>query len=332
MDILITAWYWLIGFCVMMYVLLDGVDLGIGILFPFFPNQRDRQTMISTILPVWDGNQTWLVLGTASLYGAFPLAFSLLLPALYLPILLMVLGLLFRGITFEFRLKAHKALPLWDGLFFLGSTVVTVIQGLVLGTFVTGFQLGKTGHILDFTLFTPFNMTCAIALLFGYALLGSTWVIAKTTGNLQKKMFSVAWIGLIIMSLGLLIISIWTPFISPAIWHIWFNPHYIYKLALLPFVTGCLILLCAYSIYQRREYILFWICLSIFMCSYAGVGISTWPYLIPHVMTTEQAAAPHSSLLFMFMGAAILLPFLLGYTLYSYYIFRGKITEMIGYD
>jgi len=186
MNTLTFAWFVIIGFCIFMYVLLDGLDLGIGILFPLFKNKEDRSLMMSTILPVWDGNQTWLVLGGASLYGAFPLAFSLLLPALYLPIFLMVLALLLRGITFEFRLKATHAQPFWDKVFFLSSTTVAITQGFVLGTFVTGFQSAPGGH-LQYHLFTAFNLICAIALLLGYALLGSAWSILKCAGNLQKK-------------------------------------------------------------------------------------------------------------------------------------------------
>ncbi len=331
MELLSTAWYLIIGFCIFMYVLLDGFDLGVGILFPFFKEQHDRSVMISTILPVWDGNQTWLVLGGATLYGAFPLAFSLILPTLYLPIFLMVLALLFRGITFEFRLKATRALRFWDGLFFCSSAIATFCQGLVLGTFVKGYHFIPGHTVLSFNLFSLFNIVCGMALLFGYALLASTWVIAKTSGALQARMYKVAYICLTAVSLFLFAISLWTPFIDETIRDIWFNPHYIYNLAMLPFATGCLILYCFYCLYKKREYLLFWLCLGIFLCSYTGVGISTWPYLIPRVLTVWDAAAPDTTLQFMLVGALILLPVLLAYTLYSYYIFRGKITEVIGY-
>src|SRR3990167_7154740 len=199
MELLASAWFVIIGFCIIMYVLLDGFDLGVGILFPFFKRQ-DRDMMMSSILPLWDGNQTWLVLGGASLYGAFPLAFSLLLPALYLPIFLMILALLFRGITFEFRLKAKRALRFWDNLFFLSSTIATFSQGLVLGTFVKGYYITAGHSTLTYQLFSPFNVACGFSLLFGYALLASTWVIAKTTGELQKQMYHVAFICLCVVS------------------------------------------------------------------------------------------------------------------------------------
>jgi cytochrome d ubiquinol oxidase subunit II len=331
-DMLTTVWFFIIGFCIIMYVLLDGFDLGIGILFPFFPDKHDRSVMMSTILPVWDGNQTWLVLGGASLYGAFPLAFSLLLPALYLPIFIMVLALLFRGITFEFRLKAKRSLRVWDMLFFLSSTIATFSQGLVLGTFVKGYTQSSGSELLNYEILTPFNIACGISLIFGYVLLGSAWTIGKTTGPLQEKMYRVAKISLAMVALSMMIVSLWTPFIDANIRNIWFNPHYMYKLAVLPIITGVLILYYAHSLYKKYEYRLFWLTIGIFLCGYAGFGISTWPYLIPRVLTVWDAAAPPSSQLFMLVGALLLLPLLVGYTSYSYYIFRGKIKDIIGYE
>jgi cytochrome d ubiquinol oxidase subunit II len=329
-HVLAATWIVIIGFCIIMYVLLDGFDLGIGILFPLFPKSDDKNIMISTVLPVWDGNQTWLVLGFASLYGAFPKAFSLLLPALYLPIFLMVMALLFRGITFEFRLKETGSRKLWDILFFVSSTLATFAQGLVLGTFVKGFQLGPNDTLI-YEIFTGFNVTCGVALLFGYTLLAAAWIIGKTTGALQKKMFGVARVSLFGVAFIMMVISLWTPFIDPSIGEIWFNPNYMLKLALLPLLTGGLVVYCAYSLHKRYEYIIFWLALGIFICGYLGFGISTFPYLIPRVLTVFEAAAPVSSLLFMLFGALLLLPLLIGYTSYSYYVFRGKITKTIEY-
>lgn len=329
-EVLASAWVVIIGFCIIMYVLLDGFDLGIGILFLFYRNREERNIMVSTVLPVWDGNQTWLVLGVASLYGAFPRAFSLILPALYLPVFTMVIALLLRGITFEFRLKAKNSLRLWDNLFVLSSTVVTLCQGLMLGTFVKGFTLGSD-NTLNYTLITPFSIACAIALLFGYALLGATWIIAKTKGDLQKHMFVSAKIALLGVVIFMVVISLWSPFIDPTIQQVWFNQKYIYKLAILPLVSGMLIVYMIYALQNRSEYILFWLTIGIFVCGYIGFGISTFPYIIPHVLTIWQMAAPEGSLLFMLFGALLLLPVLLAYTSYAYYVFRGKVTEMIGY-
>lgn len=328
MELLASTWYVIIGFCIIMYVLLDGFDLGIGILFPFF-NEHDQNLMVSSILPVWDGNQTWLVLGVACLYGAFPFAFSLILPALYLPLLIMVIALLLRGITFEFRLKEKKYRWLWSHIFYISSAIATFCQGLLLGAFVSGFDLDSQGA-LALLIMTPFNITCGIALLFGYALLGATWIIGKTTGSIQNKMYNAALLCLYAVAFFLCVISVVSPFIADAIWQRWFGPNF-YKLLILPMITGLLIVYFIYCIYRRKEYFLYWLTVGIFLCSYIGFGISTWPYLIPHIITVWQAAAPPGSQLFMLIGTLLLLPILIAYTAYAYYIFRDKVTDIIDY-
>lgn len=329
MEMLSNVWYCIIGFCIIMYVLLDGFDLGIGILFPFF-DEKEQNIMMSTILPVWDGNQTWLVLGVACLYGAFPHAFSLLLPVLYLPLLFMVLGLLLRGITFEFRLKEKKYRKWWSFIFFVSSVTITFIQGLLVGSFVKGFEVGPQGDLI-FSLLTPFNITCGFALLFGYALLGITWLIAKTTGDIQKQMYLMAQPCLWIVVFFLGIISLWSPFIEPDIWQRWFGANRFYRILFLPSLTAVLVMILSYSIRQRYEYLLYWLTVGIFLCSYIGFGISTWPYLIPHHITIWQVAAPPSSQIFMLIGTLLLLPILIGYTSYAYYIFRDKVKDSIDY-
>lgn len=328
MDLLATAWYVIIGFCIIMYVLLDGFDLGIGILFPFF-NDKDQNIMMSTILPVWDGNQTWLVLGVACFYGAFPAAFSLILPALYLPILVMVIALLLRGITFEFRLKEKTYRWFWNHVFFLSSVIVTLSQGLLLGAFVRGFQLDANQQLV-FSALDPFNICCSIALLFGYSLLGATWTIAKTTGNIQEKMYHTTFICLVMVSFFLGLISIWSPLESSVIWQRWFGNNFSH-LVFLPIISGILILFFFRAIHKRSEYILYWLTVGIFLCAYIGFGISTYPYIIPHKITIWEAAAPPESQLFMLIGTLLLLPILIGYTSYAYYIFRDKVTDVIEY-
>jgi cytochrome bd ubiquinol oxidase subunit II len=330
MELLANVWYVIIGFCIIMYVLLDGFDLGVGILFPFFA-EEDRDLMLAAILPVWDGNQTWLVLGVACFYGAFPLAFSILMPALYLPLLIMVIGLLFRGITFEFRLKEKNYPWLWNYILFFSSIVVCISQGILLGSFVQGFKLGPQNNLI-FSLLTPFNIVCGIALIFGYALLGATWVIAKTEGILQKKMYAMSRFFLWMVAFFLSFISLWSPFVNPNIWDRWFAPEHFYKVLFLPCFTASIIVYFHYCIQARKEYILYILTVLIFLCSYAGFAISTWPYIIPHQINIIQAAAPPSSQLFMLIGTLILLPILIGYTAYAYYIFRGKVTKSsIGY-
>jgi cytochrome bd ubiquinol oxidase subunit II len=193
MNMLALAWAGIIAFGIIMYIILDGFDLGIGILFPFFRGEDEKDLMVSTILPVWDGNETWLVFGGAALYGAFPLAFSTILPILYLPIFIMVIALLFRGVSFEFRLKAIKSKFFWDGCFFAGSLFATLAQGLVLGAFVQGFHFPDTvDGVVTYQWFNPFSVSCAIALVFGYVLLGSNRLIVKTLGKVQKKCFAIS--------------------------------------------------------------------------------------------------------------------------------------------
>lgn len=330
MELLAMTWYMIIGFGIIMYVLLDGFDLGIGILFPFF-NKNDKSLMISTILPVWDGNQTWLVFGVACLYGAFPLAFSLLIPALYLPLFTMVIALLLRGITFEFRLKETQYQHVWNFIFFLSSTTVTFVQGLLLGSFVKGFDVDSQSNLI-FSLFTPFNFCCGIALLFGYSLLGATWTIHKTIGKIQQKMFKVAFICLIATTFFLGLVSLWSPFIDPMIWGRWFGNGHFYILFPLPAITGALILYFLYCLRKKYEHILYWLAVGIFLCCYIGFGVSTWPYIIPHYLTAWEASAPLTSQLFMLIGTLLLLPVLVGYTSYAYYIFRGKVNEELDYE
>lgn len=329
MEMLATIWYVIIGFCIIMYVLLDGFDLGIGILFPLF-DDRDKNIMMSSILPVWDGNQTWLVLGIACLYGAFPHAFSMLLPALYLPLLFMVIGLLLRGITFEFRLKEKTYRWLWNHIFFLSSASIAFIQGMIVGTFVKGFEIDTQGELV-FTFITPFNLACGVALLFGYSLLGATWTIAKTTGAIQKKMFKLAFLFVWVVAFFLCFISLWTPFVDPRIWERWFSPENFKRVLFLPCLTAAVIVYLAYCIRKQYEYLLYWLSVSIFLCSYIGFGISTWPYLIPHHVKMWEVAAAPTSQIFMLVGTLLLLPVLIGYTSYAYYIFRDKVTDVIDY-
>lgn len=331
-NYLAFIWLGLIGFFVIMYVISDGLDLGTGILFPLVKNPGDRDIMMSSILPVWDGNQTWLVLGGASLYGAFPLAFSVLLPILYLPLLLMVIALLFRGITFEFRLKAKTMIARWDRLFFLGSILTAFIQGMILGTFVQGFHLNNGVLVFsNFSWFTPFSFITGLGVVMGYALLGTGWLIAKTEGALQQHFYTIAKILLPIIIVFLILVSLWTPLVDETTKLFWFNPDNFFKLALLPITTAVLMSLLWYSLHHQKERWPFWLTIGIFLCAYTGFLLNSWPYLVPHEITYWQAAAPRNTLQFMLVGVIIMLPILLYYTGSAYYIFRGKVREVIAY-
>jgi cytochrome d ubiquinol oxidase subunit II len=314
----------LLAFIIIMYVILDGFDLGIGILFPFTNNERERDWMMNSIAPVWDGNETWLVFGGAMLYGAFPLAYALLLPLLYMPIMLMVIALIFRGVSFEFRFKATSSKPLWNWVFSLSSVTATFLQGVILGCFVQGFKGDFNAQILTIDWLTPFSLLTGLALISGYGLLGATWMLFKSTGKLRAKMSHYAKGLLVLVSLFLLFVSIWSPLHNPITLARWYSfPNMLY-ISPLPLITIFLIYCTWNSINQKSEYMPFIYSILIFLCAYAGIAISVYPYLIPYQLNFWQAAAPASTLRFILVGVVLLLPLLLFYTGYAYYLFRGK--------
>lgn len=329
---LALIWLGIIAFVIIMYVLLDGFTLGMGLLFPWIKNDNERDIMVGTVLPVWDGNETWLVLAGASLYGAFPEAFSVLFSALYLPVMLLILGLLFRGISFEFRLKALKTKHIWDKCLFGGSLMAVIAQGLIIGSYVQGFKLdAQTGEIIPYQWFSWFSIFCAIALVIGYTLLGSARLIKKTHGNLQDRLFAISaklqWLLLI----TLLFVGIYSPFSRQGIQSYWFIlQHSSFKI-LFPVLVIILMGLHAVAIKRKLEDLPFPILISVFILAYIGFVASDLPYIVPHKITFMQAKADDGALLFMLFGVAILLPLLLFYTGYAYRIFGGKSNEKIGY-
>lgn len=329
MNILALSWCGIIAFGVIMYVILGGFDLGIGIMSIFFKEEKERDLLVSAILPVWDGNQTWLVFGGAALYGAFPVAFSAILPLMYIPILIMVIALLFRGVSFEFRLKAIKTKRFWEICIFLGSVFATIAQGLILGTFVQGFNLSTNATVID-QWFNPFGMACALALIGGYILLGANFLIIKTEGKLQAKSYAISSKIQYLILAGFIMVSVWSPFLDPAIKQRWFNPQNIPYLAILPIITLLLLFTHRYALKKHFEYLPFWCAIGMFLMCYLGFIISSYPYIVPREITYQAAAADKSSLLFMLVGVCIMMPPLLYYTYYSYKIFRGKVTQ-IGY-
>lgn len=333
MDFLAAGWISIIAFCILMYVLLDGFTLGTGIILPFVGGNHQRSLLFSAILPTWDGNQTWLVLAGASLYGAFPLAFSMILPTLYFPLFIMLIALLFRGVVLEFRLKSHgKATDIWDYCFVTGCVVATFMQGLIIGTFVKGFT-GSVEHMIipAYNWLTPFSIFTGASLVLGYALLGATRMIIKTQFELQDRLYIIAKIALFFVWLALIIISLWTPFVDPYTTQKWFHSGHTAALAILPFITTLSFIACLLGLVTKKEHIPYWTSVIIFCCTSFGFGYSMWPYLVPHIVTVWQAASSHGSLLFMAVGACIMLPVLLFYTWYSYHIFRGKVTDVIEY-
>jgi cytochrome d ubiquinol oxidase subunit II len=326
-------WAVIIIFGVMMYVVMDGFDLGIGIIFPFVPDSRDRDVMMNTVAPVWDGNETWLVLGGAGLFAAFPLAYSVVLSALYLPIIFMLIGLIFRGVAFEFRFKASEEQQhLWDKAFIGGSLLATFSQGVVLGAFIDGLPVvdrAYAGGALDWL--TPFSVFCGLALIAAYALLGCTWLMIKTSGALLQRMHDLGaplvWALLLVTG----IVSIWTPLAHGEIAERWFSLPNLFWFLPVPI----LVLLCTYAllraIRKNAHYTPFLLTLALIFLGYSGLGISLWPNIIPPSVSIWEAAASPKSQAFTLVGALFIIPLILVYTAWSYYVFRGKVSPESGY-
>jgi cytochrome bd ubiquinol oxidase subunit II len=325
-------WAGLIAFAVLAYVILDGFDLGIGILFPFFKDAKNRDVMMNTVAPVWDGNETWLVLGGGGLLAVFPLAYAIIMPALYAPIIVMLLALIFRGVAFEFRWKTKRAKYLWDWAFAGGSIVATFAQGVALGALVQGIKVADRAYAGGWwDWLTPFSLMTGIALLCGYALLGACWLIYKTQGELQDKAFQAAKITGIATLLLIAIVSVWTPFLNPIFMDRWLRFPQILYTSPVPLLVLASAWLLFTGIATRRDLQPFLAALAFFVLSYIGLGISLYPYIVPHSVTIWQAAGPDNSLKFLLAGTLVLVPLILAYTAWSYWVFRGKVTEESGY-
>ncbi|HEX2257770.1 MAG TPA: cytochrome d ubiquinol oxidase subunit II [Afifellaceae bacterium] len=332
MSDLAIIWGAILAFAVYAYVVLDGFDLGIGILAPSARSDAEEETMINAIAPVWDGNETWLVLGGGGLLAAFPLAYAILLPALYAPLIAMLLALIFRGVAFEFRHRNEAHRRGWTWGFVVGSFVATFAQGVALGTFVQGIEVdGRAYGGGWFDWLTPFSLFTGLALLFGYALLGACFLIMKTDGELQARMFRLALpLGAAVLA-AIAAVSLWTPFLGAAIAERWFSWPNIAYLSPVPLLVAALALGFYRSVKARRERWPFVIAILIFLVSYAGLGISMFPYVVPRSVTIWDAAAPDDSLAFLLVGTAVLVPVILAYTGYSYWVFRGKVHPQHGY-
>ncbi|MBP2316793.1 cytochrome d ubiquinol oxidase subunit II [Azospirillum soli] len=331
-SLLTLAWVGIVGFAVFMYVLMDGFDLGIGILYPFAPSEESRDVMMNTVAPVWDFNETWLILGGAGLFAAFPIAYAVVLPAMYLPLLLMLIALIFRGVAFEFRFKARTSRHWWNKAFFLGSLLATFAQGVVLGTFIQGIEVeGRNfaGTMLDWL--TPFSLFCGLALIAGYALLGCTWLIWRTIGILQDWCYRVARRLLVAVLVMVAVVSLWTPFLEPAIAARWFAMPNILLLSPVPLLTAALAFGLWRALDEGSDVLPFAFSMGLFALSYLGLAVSLWPMLIPPSITIWQAAAPPETQVFLLIGMAFLIPTILVYTAYSYWVFRGKVTGAFGY-
>jgi cytochrome d ubiquinol oxidase subunit II len=318
-------WYFLILTAVLLYVVLDGFDLGLGILFPMAPSDRCRDRMMNSVAPFWDGNETWLVLGGGGLLAAFPLAYAILMPALYLPVILMLLGLIFRGVAFEFRFKAQRSRPLWDWSFHLGSLTAAFMQGIIVGALIQGVvvvERGFGGGPMDWA--SPFTLTTGVGLVFGYALLGATWTVMKTDGETQAwARRSAVWLlGLAGVSLAAVTIAI--PAINAQIGQLWGSRPGVYLLAAVPAVAFLLLVAAWLDLRAGREARPFLLVIGFFVTGYLALGLTLWPWIVPYAVTFRQAAAAGPSQSLLLVGTLVLLPVILIYTGFCYYLFRGK--------
>lgn len=327
---LTAIWVVIIAIGVFMYVLLDGFDLGIGILYPLAPGEHARDHMMNSVAPFWDGNETWLVLGGAGLLAAFPAVYAIFLPALYFGVFLMLAGLIFRGVAFEFRFKAGRSKHLWSWSFFGGSLVAAAAQGFVVGAYIQGFEtegFQYAGGAFDWL--TPFTVFTAFSVVAGYALLGATWVILKTEGETQEWAYRLVPKLLAVVMACLIVVSVWTPLTEARVFERWLDLWYLlWPLPAVGFLSAWLMWR---AVDRRQEGYPFLCGLGIFLSSYAGLMASKWPYVVPPDITFREAASAPESQLFLLLGMLFLIPVILGYTAWTYWVFRGKVPAGSGY-
>ncbi|WP_131667246.1 cytochrome d ubiquinol oxidase subunit II [Psychrobacter pygoscelis] len=318
-------WGGLIALAVFIYVLLDGFDLGCGILFPFAGSDKNRSRIMNSIAPFWDGNETWLVLGGGGLFAAFPVAYGVIMTGLYLPVILMLFGLIMRGVAFEFRFKSNARRFIWDACFFIGSVVATFCQGIMLGALVQGIESSNrlfSGGQYDWL--SPFTIVCGFALIIGYALLGSTWLIIKTEHKLQIWARKISEWLLVALIVAMAVVTVFMYFSSIEAVEHWFTlPDMLFMLPM-PLIVAALFYFMRKDLKTDREYRPFLLTVAMFLMGYIGVCIAVFPNIVPYSMTIYEAAAADTSLSFMLIGAGIMLPIILSYTGYAYYTFKGK--------
>ena len=318
-------WAVVILFAIMMYVVMDGFDLGIGILYPFFQDKEDRDLLMNSVAPVWDGNETWLVLGGGGLMAVFPVVYATVLPALYMPIIVMLLALIFRGVAFEFRWRTQRASHYWDYGFWIGSTLAGFMQGIALGALVEGIEIADRQYVgCWWDWLSPFSILTGVAVVIGYALLGACWLNLKTLGDIQQRARRIAMVTGVLM-LGLIgAVSLWSPFINQVYFERWFSWPTAFFSAFVPLLLAVCAIALWHGLTTDKHLQPFLAALGLFVLSFVGLGISFYPYIVPGSLTIEEAAAPDSSLMFLLVGAAVMIPTILAYTAYAYWDFRGK--------
>ena len=325
---LTVVWAFIIAFAVFMYVVMDGFDLGIGILFPAFAPGDERDSAMNAIAPVWDGNETWLVLGGGGLFAAFPLAYAIILPATYPLVIAMLLGLVFRGVAFEFRWRDPRHQRFWDFAFTAGSLVAAMAQGMILGALLQGIAVdgrAYAGGWLDWL--SPYSLLTGLGVVAGYALLGATFLVIKVEGRAEDHAYRLAGKAAIATLVLMAAVSAYTPFLEYRYWERWFSMPSVLFAAQVPLVTAVIAFALWRSIKSRRLYAPFLWSLALFLLGMAGLGISMWPFAVPDAVTIWDAAAPERSQVFMLIGTAIIMPIILIYTAWAYWVFRGKVAE-----
>jgi cytochrome d ubiquinol oxidase subunit II len=328
---LVHIWLGLVGLVVILYVVLDGFSLGVALLFPSAREEAERDVLMNSIAPVWDANQTWLVFGGGALFASFPMVYSVLFSALYIPLLTFIFGLIFRGVAFEFRANSRRKIP-WNRAFFLGSLMAVFAQGLTLGGYLSGTTVvGNHFAGRPFDWLNPFSVMVGLALIAGYVLLGSTYLIIKTTGPVQKRAYTQAFWSALIVAGFLLLVSIWTPVHDPTILARWLSPPRIYFVWAFPVLGIVAFVLLLKSLKERRELMPFISTVLIFLSAYLGLQTAIYPYAIPPSVTIYEAAAQRQTQVFTLWGVCLVLPAVLGYTVYSYRVFRGKVVAEEGY-
>jgi cytochrome d ubiquinol oxidase subunit II len=330
---LVPIWTVILGIGVFFYVLLDGFDLGVGMLYGLAPDSRSRNVIMNAIAPIWDGNETWLILGGLGLLGAFPVAFAVIIPAVYFPMLVMLLALVFRGVAFEFRLRDSENKTFWDYAFCYGSGYAAFAQGVVVGSFIQGFKVsnGQFGGT-SFSFLTPFTLLTGVGLMVGYALLGAGWLILKTDGEIQAAARRHGRICLVAVLLAIAVVSLSTPMMSPAIATRWFTWPNALFLAPVPLATVLLGRFTWRALSSTAEASPFLGAMALFVVSYLGIAISLFPMIVPYHFTLWEAASSPRTQAFLLVGTLFLLPVILTYSAWSYWVFRGKVRADIGYD
>ena len=326
------VWAGVLCLGLMLYVILDGFDLGIGILFPWGRTDQERDLMMNSIAPHWDGNETWLVLAGGGLFAAFPKAYGLLMTALYIPILFMLFALVFRGVAFEFRFKAERSRGVWDVAFNLGSVLAAFFQGAVLGAFIQGIEVTGdrfTGNVMDWL--TPFSLMTGFALVCGYALLGACWLALKTEGDLQRWAFEAGQVLMFVVLAWIAMVSIATPLMSAEVARRWFSLPNLFWLLPIPLLTATVGWMLWRVLRRHATRAPFVLTIILFGLGAFGLAVSLWPYTVPRAFTLWETAAPPASQGFLLIGAVALLPLILGYTAYNYWVFRGKVRPGAGY-